>query len=764
MMTRCHPVNALPNIVFVPDLRGRGPLTLPCISRSAAGSLGSQLADVVRYCARPAAAQSATASRASAGAILDDKITFSTSGTIDTLKIEDPIPSFVGKYELADIGEYENLVPIIPYGSSTPTSTPITTVDGFYNAVFWDGTNFTQIKIAMPNTKEYSKSLLRTSFYPSVLDFNSAIDFTLNESGKITEIKIKSIRLSYNGNFAETNTVTIFNVPSYYGYVVATFTDYTAGGITLEYIDGFEWNAVLSDQQFIMCFVNNGVLYSKYAEIQALISQKYNPGNSGNATFNSEYHSLFQNFKTGVIDWQNGFQGSDMFDGECLTVTGYVILPIKPKNTNVRILVKGYSNAQIRLSSNDLTSFYSIYVNSGNLNVAKTGVGILGNLNGAVDASKDYYLEIYFGDSEIKARAWNVSQKSNWDVTVDNITSIGDVLTLNEYSGNTYYKDVLYYDSTVALYNQIQFNGYFFEEIKGDEKLIRTFNQGVSFEFETNSKKANLIASFEASHTPTLAVSVDGSKPYIINLVNGTTPLFDNLPAGNHQIKVWVDGIFEGDWFWTDSAKGIFIKNVNIEDGAYIRKPIDNRKTIAVIGDSITEGVNVRGTGGLPIDASGYNVYSNTLARILDLRPLVHGFGATGIAVGGSGQVPKYMTSIANYRQGKRAFNEDIPNYILINGGTNDGGNSVPNATFTSEYQSLIDNQKNKYPAAKIILLVPFNGVYKTQIKALGVNNSLDVIDLSLFAGISTSDGTHPDLTGTVKMAEQLAGAMKNIL
>lgn len=684
------------------------------------------------------------------------------SGIKGVLKITDPIPSTVGEWKLGDIGEYENLVPIIHFGETNSSEDPITTVDGYNNSVYWDGFTFKQLKVAMPNTKEYSKSLLRTSFYPSVVDQNSSIDFTTDDAGKVTELKIKDIRLSYNGNFAETDEEFVFE-PSDYGYVVATFTDYIAGGITLEYFDGFEWDAVLSDSQFILCLVNNGVLYSKYSPIQSLITSRYNAQNFGNIS-NNDYQSLFRNFKVGTVDWQNGFQGSDNFDGECLNVVGYAVLPIHSQNTNIRILVKGGSNAQIRLGSADFSAFYFVYQTGNSINIGNSDDGVLGSASGVVDASKDYYLEVFFGDTSIKAKAWNVAQKSVWDVNVSITEDLGNTLTLNEYSGTTKIKDVLYYDYTVQFFNKIQFNGYFFEDFLDGEKMIRTFNQGVSFEFETNSSKAVINAVANTSHTPIIAVSIDGSKPMLINLATGNTTLFDNLSGGNHSIKVWLDGLYEADPFWNNNGKGVFIRNITVDVGAYIRKPIDSRKKVRIDGDSITEGVNVRTTGALPASNSGYNVYANVLARLLDLKPLVHGFGATGIVVDGSGGVPKFKTSISNYRNGKRVFNEDVPDYILINGGTNDAGASIPAGTFVTEYQDYIDYNTNRYPLAKIVLLVPFNGAFKTQILALGVSNSIDVIDMSLFTGITTTDGTHPDLIGTVKLAEQLAVEMKKLL
>lgn len=71
------------------------------------------------------------------------------TGVQGFLKIDDSIPT-IGKYELPDIGIYENLIPIIHFGETEPSSTPITTEKGFYNAVYWDGVNFTQSKAELP--------------------------------------------------------------------------------------------------------------------------------------------------------------------------------------------------------------------------------------------------------------------------------------------------------------------------------------------------------------------------------------------------------------------------------------------------------------------------------------------------------------------------------------------------------------------------------------------------------------------------------------
>jgi len=79
--------------------------------------------------------------------ILQFQILNSTRDLKGFLKVEDTAPIEEGKYELIDIGSYDNLIPNIPYGEAIPTNTPIITEDNFYNYVFFDGTNYIHSKI-----------------------------------------------------------------------------------------------------------------------------------------------------------------------------------------------------------------------------------------------------------------------------------------------------------------------------------------------------------------------------------------------------------------------------------------------------------------------------------------------------------------------------------------------------------------------------------------------------------------------------------------
>jgi len=83
---------------------------------------------------------------------LSDLKNMISAGIKGTLKTNDSKPAVgdVGKYELSDIGTYTNLVPIIPFGSTTPTNTPIVTESNYINSVYWDGVNFTQLRSSIP--------------------------------------------------------------------------------------------------------------------------------------------------------------------------------------------------------------------------------------------------------------------------------------------------------------------------------------------------------------------------------------------------------------------------------------------------------------------------------------------------------------------------------------------------------------------------------------------------------------------------------------
>ena len=44
-----------------------------------------------------------------------------------------------------------------------------------------------------------------------------------------------------------------------------------------------------------------------------------------------------------------------------MTITDYVVVPMKPRNTNVRAIIKAGSNIQFALGNEEFSAFYFIY-------------------------------------------------------------------------------------------------------------------------------------------------------------------------------------------------------------------------------------------------------------------------------------------------------------------------------------------------------------------------------------------------------------------
>jgi len=152
-------------------------------------------------------------------------------GEIKTLLPSDPAPTVVGKYGLR-VGTYTNLVPIIPVGSDTPTSTPITTVDGFYNAVFWDGTNFIQIKTTIQNSPidELNYEAVEPVNSKAVLDHLEIRD----SLGELNEYTLNGVGvLSVIPNFTPSESIPINQIEGYFtgagNLLIHVVGDKTAG-------------------------------------------------------------------------------------------------------------------------------------------------------------------------------------------------------------------------------------------------------------------------------------------------------------------------------------------------------------------------------------------------------------------------------------------------------------------------------------------------------------------------------------------------------
>lgn len=151
------------------------------------------------------------------------------SGTVGVLKIADPKPTKFGKYELTEVGTYANLVPIIHTGETTPSNTPITTLAGFFNYVYFDGTNFTQLRSETNIIADGSVSTKKTSFADSVVTIGKNIA-NPNKMRANKYVNWETGTLDDNSGYNAFEKLPVDGNTDYYLHAVSHFAWYNASG------------------------------------------------------------------------------------------------------------------------------------------------------------------------------------------------------------------------------------------------------------------------------------------------------------------------------------------------------------------------------------------------------------------------------------------------------------------------------------------------------------------------------------------------------
>lgn len=157
-------------------------------------------------------------------------------------------------------------------------------------------------------------------------------------------------------------------------------------------------------------------------------------------------------------------------------------------------------------------------------------------------------------------------------------------------------------------------------------------------------------------------------------------------------------------------------------DGAGIL-PVDARKTIELVGDSITEGVLIDpytyyedDQNNRPYEDDANATYAYLTATALGLRTLHMGYGAVGATRSGCGSVPKAVEAYPYCFDGA-SVTYDHPDYILVNHGANDWGREPE--VYKKDYRDLLVLIRKTHPDAKIIALSAFCGAHEEDLRAL---------------------------------------------
>ncbi len=250
------------------------------------------------------------------------------------------------------------------------------------------------------------------------------------------------------------------------------------------------------------------------------------------------------------------------------------------------------------------------------------------------------------------------------------------------------------------------------------------------------------------------------------------SPSGDLAAAPWHMVEMVVKSTSQTINRWNASALGTVVRlaGITLAQGASTTLPYAAPWTIAVFGDSITEGVRtVNQTASNDTDQNDATLgWAYQLGHQMGAEVGVIGFGGQGFTVTGSGSVPIFPTSYSLLSSGVARSTTQAPQLIVINMGTNDPTSTNVTTPATNVLNGLIAN----YPRTPIALLVPFNQTHVADLQAAAAAcNNPALVSVVQTAGLlqSTfgvdSNGVHPTGPNNLGIiAPRLAAVLQQII
>lgn len=252
--------------------------------------------------------------------------------------------------------------------------------------------------------------------------------------------------------------------------------------------------------------------------------------------------------------------------------------------------------------------------------------------------------------------------------------------------------------------------------------------------------------------TSSFYAKIDGGPWVSFANAGGTIDLTpEPLPAGSHSLSVTQGANYD----YTFEFQGLIFDEV-----AQTSPPQTSEYLIEFVGDSIT--------AGYMDPQEDVSDYAWVCAENL-------GVEHTQIAYPGENLVSGYSgPGMDAYYFDAQSFNDLSPtpwnfaqytaNAVVINLGTNDAGNGVPDDVFQASYTSFLQNIRTKFPQADLFALETFAGLNSAPTQA--AVNARNAAGDSKVHYISTTgwltpvvdfvDGTHPTENGHIKAANLL--------
>lgn len=492
------------------------------------------------------------------------------------------------------------------------------------------------------------------------------------------------------------------------------------------------------------------------------------------------YSHLMSGFTPGTIAGNNGWTlagsavgvnsgtQSTTITAAYTTGTDYALCPERFNQGKMRFLWHQASEKPM-VTWGGLSTYFSISQTGGTATFGTVTGGVLTSLGTfTIPFTTDTYVQVnYTGQtagSILSVKIWPIngtypsSNVFTYTFTGSETAVTGDQVTLRTLDGTASQINSLdIKDEYTILATKATFTGDWFKVSRGTHVYQSVIAQGAYFDFVVKSATyANLkvYADSRAAYQPQLEVSIDGGA-YNLVTWSSTGDIVVPIAAGmdatkDHRLTVYVKGVHELDDLW-NSQEG-FLFNDIVTDGHVT--PYNNYTGLtAWYGDSIVAGIVAYGyaaspPNSQPSQSAGHLSFPQIAGRRLNQRVYMKGFGAAGLINPGHGNVPIAVTNLASFASGYPKYNNEQPNTIFLNYGTNDG--SASSASYIAAYNTYIAAVQAAYPRAKIFLIDQFNGVRTSDNSTVALNSTVTFIPTQQFVGSMTfiADGLHPDING----------------
>jgi lysophospholipase L1-like esterase len=242
--------------------------------------------------------------------------------------------------------------------------------------------------------------------------------------------------------------------------------------------------------------------------------------------------------------------------------------------------------------------------------------------------------------------------------------------------------------------------------------------------------------------------------------------------TGSHTLQVVFKGADERQSRWDPplEADVTFIGLTLAPGGRLLDPPDEPPLSIEFLGDSITEGVFVNGTGeARPEVDDARRTYAFQTGKALGASLSIVGFGLIGITRPGNGGVPDALEAFS-YVYGGQLKDRFRPRLCVINLGTNDS--AAPSDLFSVRYAAYLRLIRGDYHEALIVCIRPFNGAHADDIRRTVQRRRADGDPRAFYVDTTgwidpardTTDGLHPNVAGHTRAAGRLTDALRALL